>query len=149
MGQRFDYIDAALEHIDKHHMIKVVKKSSYYETEPWGYKEQKAFINVCVEIETELSPMNLLKELQSIEKQLDRVRDVHWGPRTIDIDILLYDELDIDTSILKIPHPRMTEREFVLVPLKEINEQIMINNRLIDLYLDEIEKQGVKKIDNE
>ncbi|MCD6435155.1 MAG: 2-amino-4-hydroxy-6-hydroxymethyldihydropteridine diphosphokinase [Clostridiales bacterium] len=149
IGNRFVYIDDAIEAISKISKIKISKQSSYYETAPVGYENQNNFINVCVEVETSFTPMELLGETQKIENSLGRTREIHWGPRTIDIDILLYDDLKIKNGILTIPHERMTLREFVLVPLKEINKNIVINGKEIDEYLDRIEGQGVKKIENE
>ncbi|WP_027415794.1 2-amino-4-hydroxy-6-hydroxymethyldihydropteridine diphosphokinase [Aneurinibacillus terranovensis] len=99
----------------------VVKRSStIYETEPVGYVEQAPFLNVAIEVETVLSPMQLLEQTQRIEKELGRTRDIRWGPRTLDIDILLYGQEKVKESCLQIPHPRMGERAFVIVPLAEI-----------------------------
>ena len=149
MGNKFEYIDKAVECISRNSNINITKQSSYYETEPWGKTDQESFINICLEMETDLSPVQLLDEMQKIEASNGRTREVHWGPRTIDIDILLYGELKIKNEILTIPHMRMTERLFVLIPLREINKDIVINYKKIDEYLNEIEDQGVKKVENE
>jgi 2-amino-4-hydroxy-6-hydroxymethyldihydropteridine diphosphokinase len=98
----------------------VLKRSTIIETDPVGGPPQDKFLNAVVKIETKLSPDELLSTCQVIERQLGRVRNVLNGPRTIDLDIILYDRLTIDTPQLKIPHPRMFERTFVLEPLKEI-----------------------------
>ena len=100
--------------------ITIVKRSSMIETEPWGVKEQPDFINMAVEIETALKPDSLLHLLKNIEIEAGRLPTSHWGPRIIDLDILLYDDLIIKTSELEIPHPHISEREFVLKPLAEI-----------------------------
>ncbi len=100
--------------------ITVRRQSSMYQTEPWGVGEQPRFVNMAIEIETEQSPVELLKSLKEIEKELGRVETVKWGPRVIDLDILLYDDLIIKESELEVPHPYMHEREFVLSPLAEI-----------------------------
>lgn len=97
-----------------------MKVSSFYETEPVGYVDQPDFLNLCVEIQTELSPKAVLERGLAIEQQLHRVRKERWGPRTLDIDILLYGDQIIEEQDLTIPHPRMTERAFVLIPLQEI-----------------------------
>ena len=102
---------------------RVVRASALYCTEPMGYAEQDDFINAVVEIETGLSPEALLQQCRSIEEELGRVRTVHWGPRTIDVDILLYGAVVIETSELIIPHPLLHTRRFVLVPLCEIAPQ--------------------------
>ncbi len=149
IGNKIEYLDSAIEHISRNSKIKITKKSSYYETDPMGYENQESFVNLCLEIETDLSPVQLLEETQRIENTLGRTREVHWGPRTIDIDILLYGNLVIKNRILTIPHARITERAFVLIPLQEINKAIVIDNKRIDEYLSEIEGQGVKRIENE
>ncbi len=100
--------------------IKILKKSSVIKTEPYGYTEQPEFLNCVVLAETELTPNKLLETLLSIEKEMGRVRKIHWGPRIIDLDIIFYDNLAINEENLKIPHPDMQNREFVLKPLNEI-----------------------------
>lgn len=103
----------------------VLKHSSVIETDPVGGPPQNKFLNAVVKIETKLSPVELLNHCQAIEQKLGRVRTVFNGPRTIDLDILRYDDLTLDTPRLKIPHPRMFERAFVLEPLKEIEPGLM------------------------
>jgi 2-amino-4-hydroxy-6-hydroxymethyldihydropteridine diphosphokinase len=100
--------------------LSVTKQSSVHETAPWGGTEQPAFLNMAVEIETGLAPIELLGLLKKIEKDMGRQETVKWGPRIIDLDILLYDDITLNTGPLTIPHPLMHEREFVLVPLAEL-----------------------------
>jgi 2-amino-4-hydroxy-6-hydroxymethyldihydropteridine diphosphokinase len=100
--------------------IKVTKRSSMMETEPWGIKDQPKFINVAIEIETDLAPDELLCLLKRVESETGRRPAERWGPREIDLDILLYDDLILKTPELEIPHPHVAEREFVLKPLSEI-----------------------------
>jgi 2-amino-4-hydroxy-6-hydroxymethyldihydropteridine diphosphokinase len=100
--------------------IVVRKESSLYETDPWGDKNQPKFLNMAIEIETELKPRDLLDILDGIEKELGRKKSLKWGPRIIDLDILLFNSITIDQDDLKIPHPFMHERDFVLKPLYEI-----------------------------
>ena len=100
--------------------VVVRRRSSMYETEPWGVKDQPRFINMVIEAETGLTPEELLGVLKEIEEEVGRMETYRWGPRVIDLDILLYDNLAINTPELTIPHPRMHEREFVLRPLVEI-----------------------------
>jgi 2-amino-4-hydroxy-6-hydroxymethyldihydropteridine diphosphokinase len=95
-------------------------QSSIYQTEPWGYSDQPNFLNQVVRAETTLDPFDLLEYLKAIEKQLGRQETFRFGPRLIDIDILLYDDLVLNTPKLTIPHPRIHERAFVLIPLAEI-----------------------------
>jgi 2-amino-4-hydroxy-6-hydroxymethyldihydropteridine diphosphokinase len=120
LGERHENIREALKLLEASGTVRVLKVSSSYETAPVGYTEQGMFINACAEIETSLTPAELLALCQETESRLGRVRSIKWGPRTIDLDILLYGETVIDTPELKVPHPLMHERDFVLVPLCEI-----------------------------
>ena len=104
---------------------RIVKVSSLYMTEPISHIKQDWFINCVVKIETDLTPYSLLSDLQKVEKRLGRKRDIRHGPRTIDLDILIFNSLIIDDDKLKIPHPRMHERRFVLEPLSEIDENLI------------------------
>ena len=119
IGDRKQQLLKAIDLIGNIKGIKVTKQSSIYETAPIGYTDQPNFLNLCLEIETELSPQQLLKHCLDIEQQLHRVREIRWGPRTLDIDILLYSDNIIETDNLSIPHPRMQERAFVLIPLND------------------------------
>lgn len=100
--------------------VTVRKRSSLYETEPWGVEDQPRFINMAIEVETEMKPLNLLEMLKIIESEVGRKETYRWGPRIIDLDILLYNELVMAGPDLRIPHPHMHERDFVLRPLAEI-----------------------------
>ncbi len=100
--------------------MRVVKVSSLYHTEPVGFREQEDFINAVAEVETDRTPDELLRICRTVEDRLGRVRSVRWGPRTIDLDILLYGDIAFNTPSLVVPHPRMAERKFVLAPLAEI-----------------------------
>jgi 2-amino-4-hydroxy-6-hydroxymethyldihydropteridine diphosphokinase len=107
----------------------ITKTSSLYRTEPVGFVDQPWFLNQVVCLETELLPKDLLEKTQEIENDLGRTREIHWGPRTLDIDILLYDNVVLETPELTIPHPHMHERRFVLEPLAEIAPDVM-NSKL-------------------
>ena len=124
LGDRKKYIKNAIEKLKETEGIEVKKISNIYETEPVGGPKQGEYLNGVMEIETWLKPRELITELQKIEKQLGRIRSVKNAPRTIDLDILLYGDEKIDEPGLKVPHPRMYEREFVMKPLKEIYEDI-------------------------
>jgi len=104
--------------------IQLRRVSPVYETEPVDYLDQPSFLNLVVEVETELAPSDLLSQTTAIEKELGRVRNVPKGPRTIDIDILFYDQAVIETPTLTIPHPRVAERRFVLVPLNDLEPNL-------------------------
>ncbi len=124
LGDRQKHIKNAIEKLKETEGVEVKKISSIYETEPVGGPEQGKYLNGVIEIETWLEPGNLMTKLQKIEEQSGRIRSVKNAPRTIDLDILLYGDKKIDEPGLKIPHPRMYEREFVMKPLKEIYESI-------------------------
>ena len=119
LGKRKDNCDAALRRLSENN-IHILERSSAFETEPWGVKDQPKFINMTVKIETLLSPEDLLKLLKKIEHDGGRIDGPRWGPRVIDLDILLYDHLIMKTDELEIPHPGISDREFVLIPLTEI-----------------------------
>jgi 2-amino-4-hydroxy-6-hydroxymethyldihydropteridine diphosphokinase len=118
IGDRERNIAEALQRLSEKVLIERV--SSLYETEPVGYKEQPWFLNAVCEGNTELSPKGLLRFVKLIEEEMGRKQAVRWGPREIDIDILFYDDIVLETPELVIPHPRIVERSFVLVPLAEI-----------------------------
>ena len=120
IGNRLQYLQQAVRLLQDEKNVKVRQVSSVYETDPVGYVDQDAFLNIVVELETSLTPHELLKKCNEIEAELGRTREIHWGPRTVDLDILLYNEENMKTENLIIPHPRMTERGFVLIPLVEI-----------------------------
>ncbi len=120
VGDRDEYIEQAIFLLSKTQGIKVTKKSANYETEPEGNTDQPKFLNLAVQIQTTLDPYKLLSVLHDTENALGRERDVEWGPRTIDLDLLLYDDLIISDDKLQIPHPLLHERLFVLKPLSEI-----------------------------
>lgn len=119
-GEPLENLKSALQLIHNKPGLTVSKVSSVYLTEPVGYEDQPWFYNCVAEIQTDLTPMMLLETLQAIENELGRVRNIRWGPRTVDLDILLYDEMQVDEENLTIPHPRMKERAFVMVPLAEV-----------------------------
>ena len=119
MGQKQKYIEDALKMMDEK-AGKILAVSSIIETKPYGYTQQDDFLNGAVLLETELTPRHLLEVLQGIEADLDRVRLIHWGPRTIDLDIIFYEDLIIDEEDLHIPHLDFANRMFVLGPVCEI-----------------------------
>jgi 2-amino-4-hydroxy-6-hydroxymethyldihydropteridine diphosphokinase len=126
LGDRVNHLQKALFELDQHQAISITKVSSIYETDPVGILEQQQFLNMAAEMTTTLMPLELLQEMHKIEMKHGRVRTIRWGPRTIDLDILLYNQLRINTEALQIPHPRMIERGFVLIPLYELNPDVHI-----------------------
>jgi 2-amino-4-hydroxy-6-hydroxymethyldihydropteridine diphosphokinase len=124
VGNRLQYLKDAVMMLDKNG-CRVVKHSSIYETEAWGNTEQASFYNEVIEVETQLSAPELMNTFLDIEKSLGRIRMEKWAPRTIDIDILFFNEEIIHEPDLTIPHPHLHERKFVLIPLNEILPNLM------------------------
>ncbi len=122
VGDRLETLTSAVFALDDSDGIEVTEVSGVYETAPWGGVEQAPFLNMVVAVRTTRSPQALLEELQATEAAYgrDRAREERWGPRTLDIDILLYDDVAVDEEGLTIPHPRLAERAFVLVPLLDV-----------------------------
>lgn len=112
--------------------VNILNKSSYYETEPVGFKDQPQFLNIVVEGETDLNPRELLNFNQSPERKMKRVKTILNGPRIIDIDILIYGDIKMESENLIIPHPRMEERAFVMVTIFELAPNLVINNMPIE-----------------
>ncbi len=146
MGNRQDNIEQAIEILEQNKRIKLIKNSEIYETDPVGMTDQNKFLNGALEIETLYNPSELMDFLLETEGRLNRVRDLKWGPRTIDLDILLYDESVISDEKTIIPHPRMEEREFVLEPLNEIAPYIVhpILKKRISQILKELKESESK-----
>ena len=125
LGDRKKQMDEALDLIPE--MIgQVTKRSSFYETEPWGFSSEEFFLNIAMQTLTSLSPEEVMRKIDEIEKRFGRERaDSGYSSRTMDIDILFYDDLVLDQDILKIPHPMLKDRRFVLVPLNEIAHELI------------------------
>ncbi|WP_096272375.1 2-amino-4-hydroxy-6-hydroxymethyldihydropteridine diphosphokinase [Paucisalibacillus globulus] len=124
---RKEYLDQAIQLLSKVEDVQIIKKSSIYQTPPVGYTNQADFLNMVLEISTRLSSEQLLDQCQEIENELGRKRTIRFGPRTIDLDILVFNEENIKTERLTIPHPRMDIRAFVLVPLNELAPELRIS----------------------
>ena len=158
IGDRVGYVQQAHKLLSDTEGITIINSSSLYETEPYCHKNQEWFVNAVLEIETTLEPYKLLEECQRIEKQLGRV--IHpeapqWEPRTADLDILLYDNLVIADHCLQIPHPRLHQRAFALVPILELAPDLLhpvLGRNVLDIHseLDDPEEvylYGTRRID--
>ncbi len=127
---------------------RLLARSSDYVTPPWGDEQQANFINACIEIETSLDPHALLSVLQKIETRLgrDRAHERRWGPRTLDLDLIAYDEVSLEGSELTLPHSRLFERAFVLVPLAEIAGERVIGGRKVASALARLSTEGIERL---
>ncbi|MGJ9460203.1 2-amino-4-hydroxy-6-hydroxymethyldihydropteridine diphosphokinase [Oceanobacillus sp. CF4.6] len=145
---RYKHLVNALELLKKNERISIKRQSSIYETTPVGYMDQADFLNMVIEVETALSPMELLAYCQSVELQLGRKREIRFGPRTIDLDILTYNQENSTVERLIIPHPRMHERAFVLVPLQEIAPDMILpvwNKSVVD-FINDLPDTDIKDV---
>lgn len=142
IGDKEKNLNDAIDKISEQKNIIITKKSTFIVTEPWGYLDQEEFVNGVTEIETTLEPEELMDLLLEIELELKRERLIKWGPRTIDLDILMYDDLISNDEKIILPHPRMHEREFVLKPLNEIAPYLLhpVLNKRVFTLLEEIQK---------
>lgn len=120
LGERVNNLTVAIQKLKKHPRLKVLRVSRVYETEPLEKYDQPDFLNVAVEIETDLGPLELLRELKTIESEMGRIQSERWGPRVIDLDIIFYGDLRYSDSQLTIPHMRYRTRRFVLLPLADL-----------------------------
>ncbi|MGV3639426.1 MAG: 2-amino-4-hydroxy-6-hydroxymethyldihydropteridine diphosphokinase [Adhaeribacter sp.] len=149
-GDRFALLTAARRHLQDD-VGSIRQASAIYETAAWGLQDQPAFLNQVLLLETALQPEDLLREINRIEKALGRVREVKWAARVIDIDILYYDDLVLQTERLQIPHPYLQDRRFTLLPLAEIAPDWLhpvfqkTNRQLLDACPDKLE---ARKLDN-
>lgn len=147
IGNRKEYIESAIELVGKTEGIKILKKSGLYETSPVGYVEQDLFLNTVIKIETDFSAREILKIINKIENELDRKREIRWGPRTIDIDILIFSDKKINETDLIIPHKEMLNRLFVLVPLIKIYDGEYFEKEKIIERIGELVEVGNQKIE--
>jgi len=139
LGNKHNYITKAIKFISKLENVEITKTSSRIETAPYGKTDQPDFINCVIELETDLLPEALLKKCLDIENQLGRIRSEKWGPRTIDIDLLFYEDKIINTELLVLPHPQLHKREFVLNSLNELCPNLIhpiLNKKIKDIFVE-------------
>jgi 2-amino-4-hydroxy-6-hydroxymethyldihydropteridine diphosphokinase len=126
----------------------LLARSSDYSTPPWGNEQQARFVNACIEIETSLDPHALLFTLRKIERKFGRehAHETRWGPRTLDLDLIAYDQVSLQRPELTLPHPRLFERAFVLVPLAEIAPDRLVGGRSVKAALAELSTEGIERL---
>jgi 2-amino-4-hydroxy-6-hydroxymethyldihydropteridine diphosphokinase len=149
IGDKVNHCERAISEILKVDHHKLLAKSSLFKTKPIGYPSQDWFVNGVIKIETDLEAPELLRKLKTIEFQLGRIETFRWGPRTVDLDILFFDDAEIHTEVLQVPHPSIQERQFVLIPLAEIDRCLIhpVFKKTIQELLNNIkEDQGVEKL---
>lgn len=146
VGKREKYLKEAKAKLAENQAIKIKDISSVYQTEPVGYTDQADFLNLVIKLETSLEPLQLLDYTQKVEEELDRTRDMRWGPRTIDIDIILFGDQEINSNRLTVPHPRFQERAFVLIPLAELTTNVVYKGQTAKEILQQLSgKSEVEK----
>jgi len=145
LGDRLANLQAAISSLPPD--VTVWSQSPIYETPPWGITDQPAFLNMVLEGETDLEPLALLVHLKRLETELGRQPSIRYGPRLIDLDVLFYDNLILNTPELTIPHPRLAERAFVLVPLADLAPDLVhpVSGQTVKVLLDAIDTTGVKR----
>ena len=148
VGDSRAILDRAIALLCDGQEVKLTARSSDYRTPPWGFKYQPPFINLCIAVETTLEPRDLLARAQDVELRLgrDRAHEKRNGPRTADIDILAYDDVTLDTPNLTLPHPRLFERAFELVPLAEIAPKGVIAGRKVSEAAARLDAAGIEKL---
>ncbi len=148
IGNRAENIRNAVEALDLLPDVKVLRCASIYETDPWGYTEQQSFYNTVVEVETSKSPEMLLGACLGIEAGMGRVREFKNGPRVIDLDLLVFENYENGSTHITVPHSLMGERDFVLVPLKELYDDMnILGYSYINQYENVVEKSTAKKVE--
>ncbi len=149
IGNKIHQCERAISEILKADRHTLLAKSSLYKTQPMGYTSQDWFVNGVIKIETDLEAPDLLQTLKGIESQMGRIETFRWGPRTIDLDILFFDDAEIYTEELQIPHPFIQDRQFVLVPLAEIDRDLfhpVLGKTVQELLTNFKEDQGIEKL---
>jgi len=146
IGDTRSLMTAAIDRLSKSAEIEVQAISALYHTPPWGKTDQPPFLNAAIKIETQLSAMALLSKVLDVEKELGRERGERWGPRTIDIDILLYGAALVDQPGLRIPHPRLTERAFALAPLLDLMPDAELQGRPAKEWLALSDRAGMQRL---
>ena len=132
IGDNAANIDTAIAMLTRDSDVRIVAQSRKYRSAPWGVLNQDWFVNAAISVATTLSPHALLHRCQQVENEMGRLRNQRWGPRLIDVDVLTYRDKIIDTAELKVPHPLITERSFVLLPLRDVAPDVRISGATLD-----------------
>jgi len=146
IGDRVGNIEDAIARLTADGAVKLVARSRFYRTAPWGVTDQDWFVNACIAIKTDVTARNLLARCQAVENDMARIRTRRWGPRNIDVDILTFRDQTIDEPDLIVPHARIPERAFVLVPLKDVAPSVTIGGASIDDMLAKLDASDVQPL---
>jgi 2-amino-4-hydroxy-6-hydroxymethyldihydropteridine diphosphokinase len=148
VGDARERLDRAVTAFCDGNLVRLLARSSDYSTPPWGVEEQPRFVNLCLRVETALPPRALLSRAQEVERAFGREREKErrWGPRPVDIDLLAYDDVALSAPDLVLPHPRLFERAFVLVPLAEIAPERVIAGRRVRDAVAQVDGAGIEKL---
>ncbi len=146
IGDKISNIDHAIKLLTEHDDVRLLARSRDYRTPPWGNTDQDWFVNGCIGVATQLNPRDLLRLCLETEERMGRKRAEKWGPRLIDLDVLLYGNASFSDTELTLPHPHITARAFVLAPLADIAPDAVIEGKSVSQWLDEINKEGVEPI---
>jgi 2-amino-4-hydroxy-6-hydroxymethyldihydropteridine diphosphokinase len=148
LGDVRDALDRAVAAFCDGRDVRLLARSSDYRTPPWGVEDQPPFVNLAIAVATSLAPPALLARAQAVERAFgrERAKERRWGPRPVDIDLIAYDDLDLDTPDLTLPHPRLFERAFVLVPLAEIVPERVIGGIKVRDALARVDAKGIEKL---
>lgn len=147
VGDVLASMKSAIQSLNADNQITVKSISDVYKTPPWGLEDQDWFLNVCIGLETTLTAQDLLKACLEAELALKRVRDIRWGPRTIDLDVLVFGEEQINEENLQVPHPRMHERAFVIKPMADIAPDLYLREKKISDWLADLDASEIQKVD--
>jgi 2-amino-4-hydroxy-6-hydroxymethyldihydropteridine diphosphokinase len=148
LGDVRDTLDRAVAAFADGKDVRLLARSSDYRTPPWGIEDQPPFVNLAIAVDTGLAPHALLARAQAVERALgrERAKELRWGPRAVDIDLIAYDDLALDTPDLTLPHARLFERAFVLVPLAEIAPERVIGGIKVRDALARVDRTGIEKL---
>lgn len=147
LGDKAANIEGAIAHLEEGGAVRVVARSRNFATEPWGKTDQDWFVNACVAVATELPPRELLVRCKEIEREMGRVTIERWGPRIIDLDLLIYKDTVLNEPDLILPHPHIAERAFVLAPLMDIAPDLVIKGHSVRQMYERIDRTGIRALE--
>lgn len=147
MGDREQNLQQSLRLLEADGKVKIEKLSSIYETVPFGVRDQADFLNMVIRVQTSLAPIDLLAKCLKVEQVMGRIRTRHWGPRVIDIDLLIYDDVKMESETLKLPHPGILHRAFVLIPLRDVAPSLPLKDgRIVEALVSGLSANSVREV---